>query len=182
VLPPDTQSVSSFEQEACRTNWVSIMLNTEERVDGMLTHLEKTYPASYERIGRNRKLSTRAVALNTEQTIALARVGRLNDVCMTNIRSFLRHIGKVNLQLSLKEQERIDVAVGLYPTKEITFGSYLHEWSTSKSKEKKAPEQVHYWNSKLSNEIEVETDLYLQHLFLVPTECNGGHSFPHSLS
>jgi hypothetical protein len=166
VLPPDTQAVSSFEQEACRTKWVTIMLNNEERVDGMLSHLAKTYPENFERIGRNRKLSTREVALNTVQTIALARVGRLNDVRMKKIKSFLRHMGKINLQLSVKEQERIDVAVGLYRTKEITFGCYLHEWSTNKGKEKKAPEQVHYWNANLSNEIEVEADLYLHHLFL----------------
>jgi hypothetical protein len=37
----------------------------------------------------------------------------------------------------------------------------------TKGKEKKPPEQVHYWNSKLSNEIEAEVDLYLQHLFLL---------------
>lgn len=67
----------------------------------------------------------------------------------------------MNLELSVKEQERLDVEVGLYRTKEVTFGSYLHEWS----KEKKAPEQVYYWNAKLSNEIEAEADLYLRHLF-----------------
>jgi hypothetical protein len=42
----------------------------------------------------------------------------------------------------------------------------LHEWATSKGKEKKPPEAIHYWNSSLSNEIEVEVDLYIQHLFL----------------
>jgi hypothetical protein len=46
-------------------------------------------------------------------TIALAIVGKLNDSRMKKIKSFLRHVGKVNLQLSLKEQERIDHDVGL---------------------------------------------------------------------
>jgi hypothetical protein len=49
---------------------------------------------------------------------------------------------------------------------EATFGTYLHDWTKHKGKEKKAPELVHFWNSKLANEIEVETDLYLQHLVL----------------
>jgi hypothetical protein len=97
--------------------------------------------------------------------MALAWVGRLNDVRMKKIKSFLRHVGKVNLQLSLEEQEWTGVTVGLYRTKEVTVGTYLHEWSTSKGKEKKPPEQVHYWNANLMNEIEVETNLYLQHLF-----------------
>jgi hypothetical protein len=84
----------------------------------------------------------RTVALDTGQTIALARVGRLNDVRMKKIKSFLRQIGKVNLQLSAKEQARIDIDVGLDRTKEATFGSSLHEWSLVKGKEKKPPEQV----------------------------------------
>ena len=37
VLPPDTQSAASFEEEARKTNWVNIMLNTKERVEGMLS-------------------------------------------------------------------------------------------------------------------------------------------------
>jgi hypothetical protein len=166
VLPPDAQSVVSFEQEATRTNWVNVMLNSEERVNGMLTHLAKCHPEKYVQVGKNRKLSTRSVSLDTAQMVALARVGKLNDCWMKKIKSFLRHVGKVNLQLSFKEQEGIDLAVVLHRTKEATFGSYLHEWASSKGKEKKPPEQVHYWNAKLSNEIEVETDLYLQHLFL----------------
>ena len=167
VLPPDTQSVSSFEEEARKTNWVGRMLNTDERLEGMLTHLSKTNPKMYERVGRNRKLSMRTVVLTTPQTIALARVGRLNDTRMKKIRSFLRQVGQVNLQMSLKEQERIDIEVGLHRTKQAVFGSYIHEWSLTKGKEKKPPEQVFYWNSKLSREIEVEVDLHLQHLFLL---------------
>jgi hypothetical protein len=166
VLPPDTQSVASFEQEATRTNWVNIMLNSDERVNGMLSHLAKCHPEKFHQVGKNRKLSTRTVALSTVQSIALARVGKLNDFRMKKIKSYLRHVGKVNLQLSVKEQERIDLAVGLYRTKEATFGSYLHEWASSKGKEKKPPEAIHYWNASLANEIEVEVDLYLQHLFL----------------
>jgi hypothetical protein len=166
VLPPDTQSVVTFEQEATRTNWVNVMLNSDERVNGMLTHLAKCHPAKYMSVGRNRKLSTRTVSLTTPQTIALARIGKLNDFRMKKIKSFLRHVGKVNLELSFKEQDRIDIAVGLYRTREVTYGSYLHEWASSKGKEKKPPEQVHYWNGNLASEIEAEIDLYLQHLFL----------------
>ena len=58
VLPPDTMSVSSFQEEAVRTNWVNIMLNTDERVDGMLTHLAKVHPKRYERVAQKRDLST----------------------------------------------------------------------------------------------------------------------------
>jgi hypothetical protein len=172
VLPPDTQSVASFVEEATRTNWVSIMLNTDDQVEGMLVHLAKTNPDKYIRVGQNRKMSMKTVALNTSQTIALARVGRLNDVRMKNIRSFLRQIGQVNLQMSLKEQDRIDVQVGLHRTKDATFGSYLHEWSLTKGKEKKPPEQVHYWNSDLCNEIEAEIDLYLRHVLSLENNNN----------
>jgi hypothetical protein len=177
VLPPDTQSVGSFLEEATRTNWISIMLNTEEQREGMMTYLAKNNPEKYIRIGQTRKLSMQTVALTTSQTIALARVGRLNDVRMKNIRSFLRQIGKLNLQMSLKEQERIDVQVGLHRTKHATYGSHLFEWSLSKGKEKKPPEQVHYWNSDLEKEIEAEVDLYLQHrLSLDTTEDNNNNN------
>jgi hypothetical protein len=36
----------------------------------------------------------------------------------------------------------------------------LHEWASSKGKEKKPPEQIDYWNAKLSSETEAETDWY----------------------
>jgi hypothetical protein len=73
------------------------MLNTDKRVEGMLTHLSKTNPETYARVGRNQKLNMRTVVLTMAQTIALARVGRLNDMQMKKIRSFLRTVGKVNL-------------------------------------------------------------------------------------
>jgi hypothetical protein len=176
VLPPDTKSIATFEEEAARTNWVSIMLNTDEQIEGMLLHLAKTQPDKYVLVGHKRKLSMRTVALNTSQTIALARVGRLNDLGMKNIRSFLRQIGKVNLQMSKKEQARIDVQVGLHRTNEAHFGSHLHEWSLTKGKEKKPPEQVHYWNSDLGKEIEAEVDLYLRHRFLLSQEDNNNNT------
>jgi hypothetical protein len=166
VLPPDTMSIATFEEEANRTEWIKTMLNSEERLDGMLFYLAKAFPDNYIRVGQTRKLSMRTVALNTGQTIALARVGRLNDFRMKKIRGFLKRVGQVNLQLSDKEQQRIDVQVGLHRTKEAIFGTYLHEWSRTKGKEKKPPEQVHYWNSNLAHEIEAEVDLYLMHLFL----------------
>jgi hypothetical protein len=112
----------------------------------------------------------KAVVLNTGQTIALARVGRLNNLRMKKIKSFLRQVGDVHLELSLKEQHRINIQVGLHRTKEATFGSCWHEWSRTKGKEKKPPEQVFYWNSVLSNEIEAEIDLYLRHLFMSQPE------------
>jgi hypothetical protein len=148
------------------------MLNTEERVEGMLLHLAKLYPQQYVAVGRRRKLSMEPIVLNTSQTIALARVGKLNDTCMTNVRSFLRQVGKVKLQMSLKEQQRIDWQVGYNQTKDVTFSNYFHEWSLFKGKETKAPEQVHYWNSQLSKEIEAEVDLYLHRLFIDNPERN----------
>jgi hypothetical protein len=102
VLPPDTVTVSAFEEEASKTSWVKIMLNTAERVEGMLTQLSKSDPDLYVSVARKRHLSVHPVALNTVQSLALARVGRLNDIRMKKIKSFLRHIGKVNLQLSAK--------------------------------------------------------------------------------
>jgi hypothetical protein len=68
VLPPDVQSVVSFEQEATRTNWVNIMLNSDERLNGMLSHLAKCHPDKYMQVGKNRKLSTRSVSLNSVQS------------------------------------------------------------------------------------------------------------------
>jgi hypothetical protein len=166
VLPPDVQSASSFEEEANKTNWVGVMLNTEERVEGMLLHLAKTHPDTFVRVGRNRKLTTKTVSLDTVQTLALARVGRLNDGRLKKVKSFLKTMGNVNLQMTIPEQQRIDVQVGLHRTNDAIFGKRLHEWSKTKGKEKRAPELVHFWNSQLSNEIEAEVDLYLRHLFM----------------
>jgi hypothetical protein len=158
------------------------MPNTDERVEGMLTHLSKTNPETYARVGRNRKLNMRTVVLTTPQTIALARVGRLNDTRMKKIRLLLRTVGKVNLQVSTKEVERLDAQVGLHRTKQTVFGSYGHEWSLTKGKVKKAPEQVYYWNSKLSSEIEAEVDLHLQHLFLEGDFTNDATTFLQSVT
>jgi hypothetical protein len=167
VLPPDTQSVASFEEEATRTQWVAIMLNSEERVNGMLTHLAKLHPEKYIQIAKNRRLSTKAVPhLTTAQTLGLARVGKLNDVRLRRVKSYLHNVAKVQIHLSAKEIARLDLDVGLHRTTEATFGTYLHDWTVYKGKEKKAPELVNYWNSSLSSELEVETDLYLQHLAL----------------
>ena len=167
VLPPDTQSVATFEEEANKTTkWIDIMLNTEERIDGMLLYLAKKKPTNFVRIAKTRKLSTRTVALNTGQTIALARVGGLNDTSrMRKIRSFLKQVGKVNLQMSVKEHHRLDLQVGLHRTT-ATIGSCLHDWTATVGKDTKAPEQVHCWNCNLSSEIEAEVDLYFMHLFL----------------
>jgi hypothetical protein len=167
VLPPDTMSAASFEEEARKTGWINVMLNTEERLNGMLLYLAKSHPKKFMEIGRRRKLSMNTIALNTAQTIALARVGKLNDSRMNYVRSFLRQVGKVNLQMSIKEQARIDYQVGLHRTnKQVVFDDYVHDWSMVDGKETKAPEQVHYWNSQLSNEIEAEVDLYLRHLYM----------------
>ena len=72
VLPPDILSVSSFEEEARRTNWAGTMLNTEVRVEGMLSYLAKTNPETYTRVGKMRKLKMSLPILMTPQTIALA--------------------------------------------------------------------------------------------------------------
>jgi hypothetical protein len=165
VLPPDILSVASFEEEANKSNWVNVMLNTPERVEGMLLYLAKYQSDLYLKVGKQRKISMKTVTLTTTQTMALAKVAQLNDDRMEKLRSYLRTIGKVNLQLSKVEQQRIDTVVGLARTKQATFGTYLHEWTASK----KAPEEVQYWNASLSNEIEAEIDLYLHHLLVEST-------------
>jgi hypothetical protein len=63
---------------------------------------------------------------------------------MKKLRSFLKHMAKVNIGMATKEIERIDMQVGLHRTKLASFGSYIHEWSKTKGKEKKAPEQVYF--------------------------------------
>ena len=116
-------------------------------------------------VGRKRKLSTQAVALTTSQTIALARVCRLNDFQLKKMKSFLLQVGQVRIQLSIKQQQQIDFQVGLHRTNQADFGTYMHEWALTKGKEKKPPEQVLFWNTDLSKEIEAEVDLHFQHLF-----------------
>jgi hypothetical protein len=132
VLPPDSMSIASFVEEANKTKWIDIMLNSQERVEGMLTHLAKAHPDHYTRVGQKRDLSMRTIALNTPQTVALARVGRLNDVRLKRLRSFLKHVGNVNVELSASEVQRIDNQVAWHRTKETVFGSCLHEWSLTK--------------------------------------------------
>jgi hypothetical protein len=153
--------VLSFEEEARRTNWVDTMLNSEERVEGMLTHLSKSNPEVYAKVAKNRKVSMKAPILSTPQTIALARIAGLNDKRVKKMKSFLRHVAKVNIQMGSEEVRRIDYQVGLHRTSKAVFGSYIHEWALTKGKEKKPPKQVHYWNSGLSSEIKAEADLYL---------------------
>jgi hypothetical protein len=84
---------------------------------------------------------------------------------MKQIRSFLRNVGKVNLQMTNSEIARIDVQVGLHQTKAAVFDTHIHEWALTKGKVKKPPEQVHFWNSNLSSKIEAEVDLYFHNLF-----------------
>ena len=94
VLPPNTQSAKSFEEEAQKTKWVATMLNTPDRVEGMLRQLAKSHPDTYVMVGRKRKLSTQAVALTTSQTIALARVCRLNDFQLKKWNLFCYKLGR----------------------------------------------------------------------------------------
>ena len=170
VLPPDTQAGTTFDDEARKTNWVQIMLNTDERVEGMLLHLAKSHPKTFIKVGHQRRLSTTPLALTTVQTMALGRVAGLNDVRLKKLRSFLRQVAGINIQLAQKEIDRIDIQVGLHRTKEAIFGSHLHQWSQSKGKEKKPPELVHFWNCDLANEIEAVVDLYLRHLLLAAAD------------
>ena len=162
LLPPDSKSVATFLED---TKWVDQLLCSSEKVEGMLVHLAKQHPETFLKVGKRRQLSTKLVTLDTAQTLALARIGRLNDIARKRVRSFLRCVGNINLQLSIKDQQRIDVDVGLYRTEKAFFGSHLYEWSLMKGKETKAPELVRFWNSVLANEVEAEVDLYLRHLF-----------------
>ena len=45
-------------------------------------------------------------------------------------------MAKVNIGMATKEIERIDMQVGLYRTKLALFGSYIHEWSKTKIKQR----------------------------------------------
>ena len=108
----------------------------------------------------------KVVTLDTAQTMALSRVGRLNDIARKRVKSFLRCVGHVDLQLLLEDRQRIDVDVSLNRTKDAILGLYLHELLLAKGKETKPPEQVYFWNSSLSHEIEAEVDLYIRHVFL----------------
>lgn len=169
VLPPDTVTVATFEEEARRSGWVDTMLNTDERVRGMLTYISKTSPTTFTDVAQKRKLLKSVNVLSTAQTVALARVGNLNDTRLKNVRSFLSMIGKVNLQYSTKEIKRLDEAVCMNRTSKVTFGSTVHEWSKNKGKEKKPPEEVEYWNASLLSEIEAEVDIHLKEV-LAETE------------
>ena len=76
------------------------------------------------------------VVLNTAQTVALARVGNLNDIRMKKVRSFLHKVGGVQLKHATKDLQDIDKQVGLDRTREATFGSLLYEWSQTKARER----------------------------------------------
>jgi hypothetical protein len=65
------------------------MLNSKERIDGMITYLARTHPENFKRIGKSWKMLQKGASLNTAQTIALARLGRLNNVCMKKMKSYL---------------------------------------------------------------------------------------------
>lgn len=113
------------------------MLNTPSHVEGMLRRLATSHPKTYVRVGRQRNMSPKTVALTTSQTIALARVCKLNDLQLKTMRSFLQKVAQVRLQLSILEQQKIDFKVGLHRTNEAVFGTYVHEWAVAKGKEKK---------------------------------------------
>ena len=117
--------MASFEAEAEKTNWVAALLNTEEKVEGMLSVLLKSNPATFKMVGRKQKVPMKQVMLTTTQTIALVRVGGLNDFRMKKVRSYINHMAKANIELASKEIERIDIQVGLHRTKEVVFGSYV---------------------------------------------------------
>jgi hypothetical protein len=133
VLPPDILSVASFEEEAIKSNWVNVMLNTPE--EGIMLHYLAKYQADlYLKVGKQGKISMKTACLTTPQTMALAKIALLNDDQMEKLQSYLRTIGKVNLKLSRVEQQRIDKVVGLARTKEATFMMWcLHEWTASRS-------------------------------------------------
>jgi hypothetical protein len=167
VLPPDTQSAATFEEEANRTGWIETMLNNQEKTIGMLTYLAKKAPDTYGQIGSKRKLLTQPIVLDTAQTVALARVGNLNDDRLAKVHSFLRQVGEVDLKHAAAELKAMDSTVGLERTTNVTFGRYVHEWTTDSTKEKKPPELIEFWNCDLQSEIEAEVDMYLSSVFKV---------------
>jgi len=134
----------------------------------MLLHLARSNPKTYERIGRKRRLDMNNTALVTTQTVAMARMSGLNDTQLRKMRSFLKHMGNVDLKLSAKQLKEIDATVGIQETEpSVVFGSHAFEWATSsaKGKDKRAPELCEHWNADVLKEIASEIDLHLQCLF-----------------
>ena len=88
----------------------------------MLTFLSKLNKDLFEKVAKKRKVSINVPILSTPQTIALlARIGGLNDKRMKLMKSYLRKVAKVNIQMSKEEVKRIDFQVGLNRTREVWF-------------------------------------------------------------
>jgi hypothetical protein len=73
--------------------------------------------------------------------------------------------------LSKPELLQINEEVGLLRTKGAVFGVKIHDWTNSKGKEKRAPEEVLYWNALLTQEIKEEVDMYLCCVIDKATDC-----------
>jgi len=169
ILPADSQSTKSFIDDAKKTRWVDQMLCTDVHREGMLVYLAKTVPDVYLKVAEVNNIRVQTEVLTTPQTLALGRLTGVNDTQMSKLRSYLKHIGNVDLKLSKKEVERIDRSVGLNElTPRATYNQFTLEWCTTKgtNREKKPPEDCHYWNSDLLVEVASEIDLFLFSMFL----------------
>ena len=95
----------------------------------------------------------------------MARLSGLNHAQLKTIRSFLQHIGGVNLKFAAKDLTTIDKQVGLTDAEPfVQYGACTYEWavSNSKGKEKRPPEVCNYWHANMFKEIEAEIDIFLQ--------------------
>jgi len=100
ILYPDAQSIKSFVDEAKRSQWVNKMLHSDVQKEGLLVFMVKTQPDMHLRVAKERKLRVTVSVLNTPETLALGRLTGVNDTQMCKLRSFLRHVGNAELQLS----------------------------------------------------------------------------------
>ena len=169
VFPPDSQSTKSFMDEASRSRWVDDLLWNGVQQTGMLLYLAKAVPNECLRVATEKKIRVKTEVLNTPQTLALQRHCRINDKQLSKCRSFLHHLGGVELQCSLNDIKRIDHEVGLNENLlDATFGSYTLEWAVIRGdgNQKKLPEVCPYWNADILLEVTAEIDLFYHKLFL----------------
>ena len=176
VLPPDTQSVDSFVETAKKTNWVDDMLKDklDNKLHGLLSYLARQQPTAYQEIAGQQRIQLTDRVLDTTQTVALRRLLGLNDQQLQQMRSYLKRMGKVELQHSKKDLLAIDTEVGLDHIPQPVFGSFTYEWASSNNKSKKRtpPEKCNYWTTSLSSQVLAEVDLHIQHLFQLNGDLN----------
>ena len=180
VLPPDTKTKASFIDKAKRTRWIDDMLedgDSDNKRQGILSYFARQNPTGYKATAEEERLQLTPTALETHETVAMARLLNLNDQQLQLMRSYLRRMGQVELKYSKKDLIAIDNEVGLDFIASPVFGSFTYEWASSanKSKKKTPPEKCLFWNTSLLEQLTAEVDLHFHHLFVSDNKLN---SFP----